>query len=297
MARKKPAPPPAPGRIARLAGAAVARPAATGGGILMLAVAAVILTNALALQPGAHPAPLFKDTRPVPPGAIAPATAGPVAEEVDSIDDLVRRTTGRAEPAIDSGLVREIQEELKARGYYLGEVDGLTGPMTSAAILRFEEEEGLRATGEPTGDVLAALRAGRPDRRSEVVEPQPAPAHVPPPPPRPAELRPMTAAAEPAPAAMPALAGSGDTLQATPAVLRSEPAPAPPPAASDPRLARVQEALDLLGYGPLSPDGQWTPETRAAIRRFEENRGLVVTGEINEAFVAELVRIGGLALD
>lgn len=304
MARTRKTPEPGPGRVARLAGAAMstaaAHPAGTAGGIAMASVAIAILTNALAMQPGAHPAPLFLGTRPAPAGEVVLRTPAAAADDAGSIDELVRRTTGEVRPAVDPGLVSEIQAELKARGFYLGDVDGLTGPMTSAAIIRFEEEEGIAVSGEPTGDVLAALRKGRPDRRSDAGDaaapPPPATVAAPPLPP----ARPMAAAdAAPPPVALPAVA-EGAMPRAEPAVLRT---PAPPPAAPaapsppDPRLARVQESLDLLGYGPLRPDGRWTAGTRDAIRRFEENRGLPVTGEINEAFVAELVRIGGLALD
>jgi peptidoglycan hydrolase-like protein with peptidoglycan-binding domain len=257
---------------------------------------------------------------------VASVDAG--APEIDSIDDLVARTTGRLPPAIDGGLVSDIQAELKARGYYDGEVDGLTGPMTSAAIVRFEQEAGLPVTGEPTGDVLAALRAGAaprsdaspsstPAARTAVAVPQTRPAAatpadaspdplvatgstslpVPPPPrARPsavssdaASVDPETTEAVAATSPRTVAAIAGESPPAQPAVARTAP---PPP---DPRLARVQEALDLLGYGPIEADGTWTPATRAAIRRFEQNRGLTVTGELTPAFLDELVRIGGLS--
>ena len=47
----------------------------------------------------------------------------------------------------------------------------------------------------------------------------------------------------------------------------------------------------------LEAPGFWTAETRDAIRRFEENRGLPVTGRISEAFLTELIQIGGLSLN
>jgi peptidoglycan hydrolase-like protein with peptidoglycan-binding domain len=313
-----------PGRLRAVAGRIAAQPVASGGAALMSVTAAAILVNALVLQAGPHPAPLFRDTRPVAAAQVAPAADhGP---ELDSIDDLVARTTGRLPPAVDGGLVSDIQAELKARGYYDGEVDGLTGPMTSAAIVRFEEEAGLPVTGEPTGDVLAALRAGAAPRseatpsapvdRTAVAVPQTRPlaaapvdaspddlaatgstsAPVPPPPrARPsagasqATADPETTEAVAAASPRTVAAGAGESPPAQPAVVRTAP---PPP---DPRLARVQEALDLLGYGPIEADGTWTPATRAAIRRFEENRGLAVTGELTPAFLDELVRIGGLS--
>jgi peptidoglycan hydrolase-like protein with peptidoglycan-binding domain len=103
-----------------------------------------------------------------------------------------------------------------------------------------------------------------------------------------ASVDPETTEAVAAPSPRTVAAIAGESPPAQPAVART----APPP---DPRLARVQEALDLLGYGPIEADGTWTPATRAAIRRFEQNRGLTVTGELTPAFLDELVRIGGLS--
>jgi peptidoglycan hydrolase-like protein with peptidoglycan-binding domain len=304
MARSRKTDRAAPGRLRAVAGLVVARPAASGGTLLMAVTGTAILVNALALQPGPHPAPLFRDTRPVAADERpAPEPVAAMPDAVDSIDDLVARTTGRAPPARDEGLVSEIQTELKARGYYDGVVDGLTGPMTAAAIAHFEGDAGLPVTGEPTGDVLAALRAGGgAPPAAPRSEDAPAPQTRLDTPPAPV---PATTAAEPAPvpAAVPAprarpvlteVSAQADpevTDAVAPAPAQARTAPPPP----DPRLARVQEALDLLGYGPLAADGEWTPATRAAIRRFEENRDLPVTGELTPAFLAELVRIGGLS--
>lgn len=311
------------------ADALLASPVATGGGLVMTAMAAAIVTNALTLQPGSHPAPLFRDTRPVAFDPMA-TSALPMP--------LNRPATLRSN-AIDPGLVAAIQTELKALGLYQGEVDGLPGPMTSAAILRFEEAAGLLTIGNPTGDVLAALVAHRSDRRSsaepqrptsvaEVPRPRPAP-------PRPTEVarepaadtspQPTNGPAAPEPAPIVAerrtagdpieaiLTGGGPRTVAAEGRLAAEPAVqrvatttrempprsvhAPPPQVADPRLARIQDALDLLGFGPLRADGLWTDETRQAIRRFEENRKLPVTGRLNEQFLAELIKIGGLSLN
>ncbi|HUG60985.1 MAG TPA: hypothetical protein VMP03_04030, partial [Methylomirabilota bacterium] len=125
MTRARRSSPPVPGRMSRLAATMVAHPMATGGGLLMLAMAVAIVTNALALQSGPHPAPLFLGTRPASPDEMAAGAtpqAQQAADEIGSIEDLVARTAGRPRTAVDGGLVTEIQEELKARGYYVGDV-------------------------------------------------------------------------------------------------------------------------------------------------------------------------------
>ena len=43
--------------------------------------------------------------------------------------------------------VREVQEMLIAQGYLEGDADGIFGPKTEAAVLAFQQEKGLDATG------------------------------------------------------------------------------------------------------------------------------------------------------
>ncbi|WP_165645137.1 peptidoglycan-binding domain-containing protein, partial [Oharaeibacter diazotrophicus] len=112
---------PPPRSIARsAAGVLFANPTSTAGGLVMTAMAIAIMTNALALQSGPHPAPLFLGTRPVA------AAAEPAAEPREPFN------------LRDRAMVADIQLALKARGYYGGDVDGLPGPMTSTAIAAYE---------------------------------------------------------------------------------------------------------------------------------------------------------------
>jgi len=71
--------------------------------------------------------------------------------------------------------------------------------------------------------------------------------------------------------------------------------PAPDRPAKSPMLTHVQKALSDLGYGPLRADGVMGDETAGAIRRFELDRGLMITGQVSRPLVHELVRIGGLS--
>jgi len=49
------------------------------------------------------------------------------------------------------------QEQLAKQGYYRGEIDGIFGPETSRAIVRFQGNHGLRVTGTLNMDTLHAL--------------------------------------------------------------------------------------------------------------------------------------------
>lgn len=53
--------------------------------------------------------------------------------------------------------IAEIQEGLSALGYYDGPVDGIAGPMTRAAISKFQGDNGLPATGLPSRSLRQRL--------------------------------------------------------------------------------------------------------------------------------------------
>src|SRR5437868_5500610 len=53
--------------------------------------------------------------------------------------------------------VAAAQEQLARQGYYRGEIDGIFGPETRRAIVRYQSDHGLRATGRLSTDTLHAL--------------------------------------------------------------------------------------------------------------------------------------------
>ena len=53
--------------------------------------------------------------------------------------------------------VAAAQEQLARQGYYRGELDGIFGPETRRAIMRYQSDHGLRATGRLNTDMLQAL--------------------------------------------------------------------------------------------------------------------------------------------
>ena len=59
----------------------------------------------------------------------------------------------------------------------------------------------------------------------------------------------------------------------------------------------VQQMLNRLGYGPLSENGSYSPQVRTAIARFEKERKMLPTGEIDGALVRELGRESGTPLE
>jgi len=59
-----------------------------------------------------------------------------------------------------SELTRAIQRELAAKGYETGGVDGIASPVTQAAIMAYEADNGLAVSGEPRQGLLQHIVLG-----------------------------------------------------------------------------------------------------------------------------------------
>ncbi len=121
---------------------------------LCLAIAAVggITVNALFLQPGPHPAPIFADAtvRPATTGTIAaprPAKASPTAN--DPIAELIQPPARMV----------AVQRALSAFGYGQIKPTGKLGPETIAAIEQFERDHNLPITGQMSERLTRELTA------------------------------------------------------------------------------------------------------------------------------------------
>ena len=318
-----------PGVIARLADHAIDNPATSGGLLLMTLTAAAIISNAMFLQSGRHPQPLFM-TRPAltaeTPHAAAPPVPlpriraeapRPVPREAPPVPREAPAVALAPAPAPSAGnsLVMDLQRALTQRGLYQGSIDGLAGKRTRAAISAYQLVEGIAVTGEPSAAILARLKTAKPIPAAEpspapaapqpaAVAPAPQPAAaaaapVAPPPPAPVAV---VAAPVPAPSAPPAPLPA-ETAVAAPApapVPSATPAPLPAPPALDPAAAQreqymsVQKALNEIGYGPVPVTGTVGDETAGAISRFELDNGLPITGKLGDQLISRLVSIGAM---
>jgi hypothetical protein len=57
-------------------------------------------------------------------------------------------------------MTRAVQRELRIRGYEPGAVDGVSSPMTQAAIMGFEFDHKLALTGRPSQELLKSILLG-----------------------------------------------------------------------------------------------------------------------------------------
>ncbi|MEP7029681.1 MAG: peptidoglycan-binding domain-containing protein [Pseudolabrys sp.] len=229
------------GSAGRLA-AAISRHPREFVGILMVSTATVaIVVNAVFLQIGPHPAPIFT-ARPQPKFEIPIAAPRPVALQPNAAPE--------ATPQNRPQLIADIQRELNRRGFYDGAVDGIWGARTDAATRDFVQAAGIKTNPEASDALLRAVMAS--NMKQNV----------------------RAAAAEP---------------------VRND--PIAELIAPTKRVLAIQRALADFGYGQIKSSGNFDPETRAAIEKFERDRRLPVTGQISDRFVRELAAMTGRPLE
>jgi peptidoglycan hydrolase-like protein with peptidoglycan-binding domain len=118
-------------------------------GLLMVATAFFSISfNALFLQNGPHPAPIFA-TRPVQ--AVETPAPQPVASVAQpaAAPEMAAPDRGR--------LISDIQRELNRRGYYDGAVDGIWGAKTDAATRDFVQTANVKVNAEASDGLLRAI--------------------------------------------------------------------------------------------------------------------------------------------
>ena len=129
-----------------------------------------IVTNALFLQKGPHPAPIFA-TRPLLPQG---ATLAPRLQSTQSAPATDTANQARLQ------LIANIQRELTHKGFYDGPADGIWGSKTDPAVRDFIQAAGLKINAEPSDALLRTVstssakpsntgsgieHGGRPDRQ------------------------------------------------------------------------------------------------------------------------------------
>lgn len=122
---------------------------------LVMATAAVgaIFANALFMQSGPHPAPIFA-ARPLVAAKPSAAATRPVVVEP------VRLTNPPAAPVRNRvQLIAEIQRELTRRGFYDGIADGVWGARTDAGARDFLQAAGIRMNPDVSEELLRTIQS------------------------------------------------------------------------------------------------------------------------------------------
>jgi peptidoglycan hydrolase-like protein with peptidoglycan-binding domain len=143
----------------------------------------------------------------------------------------------------DGPEVAAIQQRLQAHGFEVGKIDGTYGSRTASAVSRFQDSKGLTQTGAVNKDTWMAL------------------------------------AAEPA--------GDSETIVSNAPIQNSQQVPVRAATtltkgSSGSKVKTLQVRLDLQGYDPGPIDGIFGARTAAAVKSFQENKGLKADGEVDE---------------
>jgi peptidoglycan hydrolase-like protein with peptidoglycan-binding domain len=222
--------------------AAISRQPREFVGIVIASVAVFAISfNALFLQNGPHPAPIFA-TRPFL-----------IEEPVTTTDSAAAQLNVTPDLAAQSRtqLISDIQRELSRRGFYDGAVDGIWGAKTDAATRDFVQGSHLKINPEPGVSLLRAIVASNTKVQSgNVALPEPA---------------------------------------------RND--PIAELIAPSKRILAIQRTLADFGYGQIKPSGNYDPDTRTAVEKFERDHRMPVTGQISDRFVRELAAMTGRPLE
>lgn len=203
-------------------------PKDTVAGVLAFAAIAAIVANALFLQAGPHPSPMFGSIVTIPVPAQAPASPLPRPRPPEA----TRSEAAPLEPKVPEPRAVEMKAvEMKAME-------------PKAADLK---------SADPLTNLVKATSTA-PLATSSIPRP---------------------------PAAIPVSSRSDSMLS---------------PGGSR-RVAAVQRALTDYGYGQLKPTGTIGPDTQAAIVKFERERKIPATGQMNDRLVHELSAMIGHPID
>jgi peptidoglycan hydrolase-like protein with peptidoglycan-binding domain len=275
-------------------------PANSGGLMVVALTATAIVSNAMFLQNGHHPGPLFS-TRPsvasrevakpaVPRPNLAPVQAPAAEPEPASaaVQPLVvvplphpspRRAAFQPAPAqqqvsvpsaadVEAQITTDVQRELARLGLYSGAIDGKPGPRTSAAVAAYERAAGLQVTGQASAALLQAMKQPLPKPQAAVPVPT-------------------------APGADPIAAALDQReQQRANSIAAQQETQAEQQMHQNYRI--VQTALNRMGYASLPIDGNASAATSDAIRRFELDNGLPITGEASDDLIARMIAIGAI---
>jgi len=194
-------------------------------GVLAFAAVSAIIANALFLQAGHHPSPMFGSVVAIPAAGLAPPSALPRSRPVE----LATKPADTSPP--ESKPVESRSAELKSAELKPAELKPAEPKVEPKAV-------------DPLANLVKAT-AG-----------MPVTANVPRP-----------------------------------------PASIPTAAQASHRVAAVQRVLTEYGYGQLKPTGTIGSDTQAAIRKFERERELPVTGQMSDRLVRDLSAMIGHPID
>jgi peptidoglycan hydrolase-like protein with peptidoglycan-binding domain len=193
-----------------------------------------------------------------------------------------------AQLAAADSIVQQAQEELKAQGYYFGQIDGDKNADTIAAIRRFQIRAGLQVTGELDQETLRALRAESSSLTATTT-----------PTPHPQNLEGSENGTERvAPAPPPRRDLQADREQSAPAesaasIFRNTPYETAPPELQQRVILGAQTLLRRRGFYKGESDGVFGPNFEFSLRAFQSRLGIPPNGRLDMDTLAALGLLPG----
>lgn len=86
--------------------------------------------------------------------AVSPAMARGMGEQRSDMPHS--QSQGQA-AQLDQNTARQVQQQLQSQGYDVGSVDGRWGAKSRQALMNFQRDQNIRATGRPDQQTMAAL--------------------------------------------------------------------------------------------------------------------------------------------
>lgn len=299
-------------------------PMASTGVILLTGLTLMGGANALFMQDGRHPAPMFVSAQHAAAPVVMPPPVEPVVvtpvERPAGLETAVSApapiTAPVAPPApvsIGNADIAEMQEKLMAMGLFDGTVDGYYGPKTADAIRAFEARFGLPRSGAATPQLIDAVR-NAPVSNTQV---RPAAQVVPVIQPAPVVAEPVAdevdvllagmeqdsqaaffdptspATPQPQPVTLTQQASTVETVMTMVQGAGQQAVTSALPAALDRDLVSdIQRGLSRLGFLQAPVDGVAGESTARAIRKFQIFNNFTPTGEVSPAVLDMLVAAG-----
>ena len=231
---------------------------------------ALVAGNALYSQSSTHPDPIWETrdmalTRSIKVENKPVSITSTVLTQSYSLKNIpvpTMRPIKRAGFSNHSSIVRDVQAALAGIGFYNGKIDGIYGSETSDAIIAFQEQAGILPDGEASYGLLSNVKSASAVAKVQNAKSQNA---------RPQNARLVENPVE--------------------TVITQTAAKQP----TQTMVSLIQRGLNEFGFEEIDVDGVMGNQTRKAIRDFQKQFKLSVTGEPDKDLVNKLVEIGILS--
>ncbi len=89
--------------------------------------------------------------------ATSPAWARDMGEQRSDAQGTQHMGAQGQSGKLDQNTARQVQQQLQSQGYDVGQVDGIWGQRSRQALMNFQRDQNMRATGQPDQQTMAAL--------------------------------------------------------------------------------------------------------------------------------------------